>query len=89
MNIHKRLKMCTLPVLLIIALLVVGNHELQVLRKAKRSAVTRVYVGPRKVVTTAFFFFFGYRRVILVDMPHGKTMNSDLYLKILKALQKH
>jgi hypothetical protein len=57
MNIHKRLKMCRLPVLLIIALLVVGNHELQVLRKVKRSAVIRVSVGPRKVVTTAFFFW--------------------------------
>jgi hypothetical protein len=42
-------------------------------------------VGPRKVVTMVFS---GYRRVILVDMPHGKTMNSELYLKILKTLQK-
>jgi hypothetical protein len=57
MDIHKRLKMYTVPVLLIKALLVIGIHELQVLRKAKRSAVTRVSLGSRKVVTTDLFFF--------------------------------
>jgi len=46
MSIREQLKMYTVPVLLIIALLVVGNHKLQVLRKVKRSAVNRFYVGP-------------------------------------------
>ena len=85
MNIHKRLKMYTVPVLLIKALLVIGIHELQIIRKAKRSAVTRVSLASSKVVITDFS---SYRRVILVDMPRGKTVNSDLYLTILKALQK-
>lgn len=85
MNIHKRLKMYTVPVLLIKALLVIGIHELQIIRKAKRSAVTRVSLASSKVVITDFS---SYRRVILVDMPRGKTVNSDLYITILKALQK-
>jgi hypothetical protein len=52
---------------------------------ARRSVVTRVSLGPRKVVTTVFF---GYKRVIFVDMSRGKTINPNLYLKIIKTLQK-
>jgi len=36
------------------ALLMAGNHELQVLRKSKRNAVTRVYLGPRQWRTQEF-----------------------------------
>jgi len=54
MLIRKRLKIYTVPVLLIRVLLLVGDNEVRFLRKAKRSSVTRVYVGPRNVVTTAF-----------------------------------
>jgi hypothetical protein len=43
-NIHKRLEMCAVP-MLIKALLVVGLHELQVLRKAKQSSLTRVAIA--------------------------------------------
>jgi hypothetical protein len=42
MNMHKGLKNYTVSMLLIKALLVVVLHELQVLRKTKRSSVTRV-----------------------------------------------
>ena len=45
MNVHKRLEMCTVSMLLIKALLVVGLHELQVLRKARRISVTRVAIA--------------------------------------------
>jgi hypothetical protein len=41
-NIHRRLKMYTETVLLIEALLVIRLRELRVLRKAKRSSVTRL-----------------------------------------------
>jgi hypothetical protein len=41
-NIHKRIEMCIVSTLLTKALLVVGLHELQVLRKASRISVTRV-----------------------------------------------
>jgi len=54
MTIHKRLKMYTVTAMLIGALLMVGNHELQVRRRAKRNAVTRVYLGPRQWRTQEF-----------------------------------
>jgi hypothetical protein len=41
-SIHRWLKMCMVSVLLIKALLVVGLHEFQVLRKTKKSLVTHV-----------------------------------------------
>jgi hypothetical protein len=45
MNVYKRLEMCAVPMLLIKALLVVGLHELHVLRKAKRGSLTRVAIA--------------------------------------------
>jgi hypothetical protein len=42
MNIDRWLKMCMVSVLLIKALLVVGLHRFQVLRKAKQSLVIHV-----------------------------------------------
>ena len=49
MNVHKRLELCAVPVLLINALLLVGLYVLQVLRKAKRRSLTRV------AITTIFW----------------------------------
>jgi hypothetical protein len=40
-----------------------------------------------KVMATVFW---DAERLILVDiMPHGQTLNSDLYIQALKNLQKH
>ncbi|GFG38179.1 hypothetical protein Cfor_04830 [Coptotermes formosanus] len=39
----------------------------------------------RKVMATVFWAAEG---VILVDMPCGQTINSDLYIKTQEALQK-
>jgi len=42
---HKRVEMCTVSKLVTKAPFVVGLHELQVLRKAKRSSVIRLAVA--------------------------------------------
>lgn len=45
MNVHKRLEMCAVSMLLIKTLLDAGLQELQVLRKAKRGSLTRVAIA--------------------------------------------
>ena len=48
MSIHRLLTMCTVSVLLIKAVLVVGLHKFQVLRKTKQSLVTYVTLASQQ-----------------------------------------
>jgi hypothetical protein len=79
-NIHKRLKMCSVSVLLIKAVLVVGLHELHVLAKAKQSSVMCVAVAGQQQHLLRFCFN--------MLVPHGQTINSDLYSRTLETFHK-
>lgn len=73
-NEHTQMvKKCMLLTLLINALLVIGLHKSQILKKAKQSSVTHM------VLVTVFRNAEG---VILVDtMSHGQNINSYLCIQ--------
>jgi hypothetical protein len=80
-NIHKRIKLYALPVLLIKAMLVVEFRELQVLRKVKWSSVTCVALAGQQVQLL--------RNFLSVLVPCGQTINQDLFSQTPKIPQKH